>query len=94
MLDVTVWEQPESLTVHLVNLTNPMMMRGQFRELMPVGEQQVTVQLPQGRQASAVKLLRGTQTPDAEIGPGCVKVMVPVVIDHEIVAIDLRNTVE
>ncbi len=89
VLDVTVWQQPDSLTVHLVNLTNPNMMRGPFRELLPVGEQEVLVQLPEGKQAKRVKLLRSGLTPDAEIGPGYVKVTVPQVVDHEIVAIDL-----
>ena len=37
VLDVTVWEQKNSMTIHLVNLTNPMMMKGPFRELIPVG---------------------------------------------------------
>ena len=46
MLDVTVWRQAASMTVHLVNLTNPMMMKGPFRELIPVGEQRVVVRLP------------------------------------------------
>ena len=41
VLDVSVWRQQRSMTVHLVNLTNPMMMKGPFRELIPVGEQQV-----------------------------------------------------
>ena len=41
VLDVTAWRQEASLTVHLVNLTNPMMMKGPFRELIPVGEQRV-----------------------------------------------------
>jgi len=27
VLDVTVWRQEHSMTVHLVNLTNPMMMK-------------------------------------------------------------------
>ena len=48
VLDVTAWRQAGSMTVHLVNLTNPMMMKGPFRELIPVGEQQVVVQLPAG----------------------------------------------
>ncbi len=34
VLDVTVWRQNASLTVHLVNLTNPMMMKGPVRELL------------------------------------------------------------
>ena len=31
LLDVSVWRQRESITVHLVNLTNPMMMKGPLR---------------------------------------------------------------
>ena len=37
VLDVTVWRQRDSMTVHLVNLTNPMMMKGPLREIIPVG---------------------------------------------------------
>ncbi|MEZ4659461.1 MAG: beta-galactosidase trimerization domain-containing protein [Caldilineaceae bacterium] len=37
VLDVTVWEQAGAMTVHLVNLTNAMMMKGPVRELTPVG---------------------------------------------------------
>ena len=37
VLDVTVWRQRDSMTVHLVNLTNPMMMKGPLREMIPVG---------------------------------------------------------
>ena len=57
ILDVTVWRQRGSLTVHLVNLTNPMMMKGPVRELIPVGEQQVRLQLPEGVQPKQVRLL-------------------------------------
>ena len=35
VLDVTIWRQKDSLTVHLVNLTNPMMMKGPIREFIP-----------------------------------------------------------
>ena len=35
MLDVAVWRQKDSMTVHLVNLTNPMMMKGPLREFIP-----------------------------------------------------------
>jgi len=34
-LDVTMWRQKESLTVHLVNLTNPMMMKGPSASSFP-----------------------------------------------------------
>ena len=58
VLDVSVWRQQGSLTVHLVNLTNPMMMKGPFRELIPVGEQQVVIRLPSSARARRVQLLR------------------------------------
>ena len=49
VLDVTVWRQKDSMTVHLVNLTNPMMMKGPFREIFPVTAQKVEVRLPRAR---------------------------------------------
>jgi hypothetical protein len=35
-IDVTVGEQTHSTTVHLVILTNPMLLKGPVRELIPV----------------------------------------------------------
>ena len=57
VLDVTVWRQRASLTVHLVNLTNPMMMKGPVRELFPVGEQKVRLRLPEAAKPKQVRLL-------------------------------------
>jgi hypothetical protein len=88
VLDVTVWRQANSLTVHLVNLTNPMMMKGPFRELLPV-EAQVSVPVPAGAKVTGVKLLMSDQKPAFEIKNGKVSVNVPRILDHEIVALDL-----
>ena len=41
VLDITTWRQQDSMTVHLVNFTNPMMLKGPYRELLPVGSQNV-----------------------------------------------------
>jgi len=54
ILDVTVWRQKDSMTVHLVNLTNPMMMKGPIREFVPTPPQNVTVRLPNGRKPRKV----------------------------------------
>jgi hypothetical protein len=89
ILDVTIWRQKASLTVHLVNLTNPMMMKGPFRELMPVGQQQVRVRLPEGKRAKKVQLLVAGQSPRVEASGGYLTVLVPSILDHEVVAIDL-----
>jgi len=90
VLDVTVWAQPSSMTVHLVNLTNPMMMKGPIRELIPIGEQVVRLRLPPDRDAAAVHLLRAGTSPTVRREPGAITVLVPSVLDHEVVAVDFR----
>jgi len=89
VLDVTVWRQKDSMTVHLVNLTNPMMMKGPFREIIPIGEQKARVRLPEGTKARRVQLLVSGQSPRVEESPGHVSLVVPTILDHEVVAIDL-----
>ena len=88
VLDVTVWMQKTSMTVHLVNLTNPMMMKGPIRELMAVGEQEVRVRLPQGRVVKRVHLLRSGLSPQVTYEDGYLVTRVPSILDHEVVAID------
>ncbi|MEZ4865210.1 MAG: beta-galactosidase trimerization domain-containing protein [Caldilineaceae bacterium] len=88
VLDVTVWQQAASMTVHLVNLTNAMFMKGPVRELLPVDEQVVRVQLPKGKSAQQVRLLRSDVTPVWQVVEGILQVTVPTVVDHEVVAID------
>ena len=92
VLDVTVWRQPRSLTVHLVNLTNPMMMKGPFRELLPVGEQTVILRLPTGAKVCRVHLLAADKTPRTRLRGQSLTVVVPSVLDHEVVAVDLANS--
>jgi Hypothetical glycosyl hydrolase 6/Beta-galactosidase trimerisation domain/TAT (twin-arginine translocation) pathway signal sequence len=89
VLDVTAWRQKNSLTVHLVNLTNPMMMKGPLRELIPVGEQTVSLQLPEGVRVSRVHLLAADRKPQFTQHGRELHVVVPSVLDHEIIAVDL-----
>ena len=89
VLDITAWRQKNSMTVHLVNLTNPMYMRGPLREFIPVGKQTVHLQLPQAATPKAVKLLTAGGTPVFRVRNGEIEVEVPSVELHEVVAIDL-----
>jgi hypothetical protein len=91
LLDVTVWRQPDSLTVHLVNLTNPMAMRGPFRELLPVGEQHVRVRLPEHARVTRARLLREGEAVQTRILDGTAVIVVPGITDHEVIAIDLET---
>jgi hypothetical protein len=79
------------MTVHLVNLTNPMMMKGPVRELIPVGEQVVRLQLPEDREVAGVRLLRAGISPEVQRERGALTVRVPSVLEHEVVAVDYRQ---
>ncbi len=89
VVDVTFWRQKSSLTVHLVNLTNPMMMKGPVRELLAIGEQRVRLRLPDGLNARGVQLLVAGRTPEYSQAGGLLEVVVPSIAAHEVVAIDV-----
>ncbi|QPI75162.1 alpha-amylase family protein [Sphingobium sp. Cam5-1] len=89
LLDIACWRQEKSMTAHLVNLNNPMTMRGSYREAIRTGPYRVRMQLPQGRRAAQARLLTaGTAVPHGA-ADGWVEVDVPYIDFHEVVAIDL-----
>jgi hypothetical protein len=85
VLDVAAWRQKGSMTVHLVNLTNPMMMKGPVREVLPLGPQRVRVRA----KPKKVQLLVSGAQPRVDEAAGYVTVTVPSVGLHEVVALDL-----
>jgi hypothetical protein len=89
VIDVAVWRQQHSMTVHLVNLTNPMMMKGPVREFMPTPPQSVSVQLPDGTKAKKVQLLASGVIPRIREANGSISLTIPSIVDHEVIAIDL-----
>lgn len=88
VVDVVVWRQNSSLTVHLVNLTNPMMMKGPFKELFPV-KAQVSIKIPGNKKVTGVHLLMSGTKPEFANKAGVITLNVPEILDHEIVALDL-----
>jgi hypothetical protein len=88
LLDITCWRQARSMTVHLVNLTNPMMWRSAYREFIPIGAQEISIRLPKGETARGARLLVGGQTLSVARAGDRITVTVPTVVDHEVVAID------
>jgi hypothetical protein len=87
VLDVTIWRQKESLTVHLVNLTNPMMMKGPIREFIPSPPQEVTIRVP--AKPKRVRLLVSAHQPAVREAAGEVTLTVPSILDHEVIAVEL-----
>ncbi len=89
MLDVSLWLQQESMTAHLVNLTNPMMMKGPVREIIPSPPQQVRIRVPDGRRLRRVSLLVSRKPPVYQAAGNVVTVEIPSIDLHEVIALDL-----
>jgi hypothetical protein len=91
ILDVSIWEQKNSITAHLVNLTNPMMLKGPLREVIPISRQVVRIRPPKdGRRVTkARRLVAGGEVLFRE-EEGAIVVELPSIELHEVVALDLE----
>jgi hypothetical protein len=88
VIDVSLWTQQHSMTAHLVNLTNPMMMKGPVRELIPSPPQRVRVRTPKDRRVTSVRLLvRGERPRYRTVGPA-IEIEVPSIELHEVIAFE------
>ncbi len=81
-------EQKNSMTLHLVNLTNPMMMKGPLREVIPLPNQEVSILIPEGRRVSAVRLLVAGGSPPYRKDGASIRLTVPSIGVHEVIALD------
>lgn len=57
VLDIAMRENDQGIAVVIMNLSNPMMMKGPIRNRFPVGPQKVSIEVPEGRKPGAAKLL-------------------------------------
>jgi Beta-galactosidase trimerisation domain len=89
LVDVTAWQNPGSITVHIVNLTNPMTMKGPYRDFFPIGAQTVKLRLTGNDHPKAARLLVAGRSIPMERSGSTVIVTVPSVLDHEVVAFEI-----
>jgi len=89
VIDIAVRESAGRIAVHLVNLTNPMMMKGPIREVIPAGPQTVSVELPAGAATAKARLLISGQIPVTRIAAGRIDVDVPGFGTNEVVLIEV-----
>jgi hypothetical protein len=89
IVDVSCWRQAGSLTAHVVNMNNPMMMKGPYRAVMPAGPYTVSLRIPAGANVGAVKLLESGATPRTSRDGDRLVVEIPSIALHEVVAVDL-----
>jgi hypothetical protein len=89
VLDVALWKQQSSVTAHLVNLTNPMMMKGPVREILPIGPQKVRVKLPDGAKARNVRFLVSEAKAQWQQNGEWIETTTPPIGLHEVIGIDI-----
>jgi hypothetical protein len=89
LLDVTAWRNAGSITMHFVNLTNPMAMKGPYRDFFPVGPQKVRLTVPSEVSVKSAKLLVAGKIVPFERTRSVLTFVVPTVLDHEVVAIEI-----
>ncbi|HMC78087.1 MAG TPA: hypothetical protein VKH34_13165, partial [Vicinamibacterales bacterium] len=65
------------------------MMKGPLRETIPVGPLTARIRLPAGARPGQVQLLTLGRTVAADVRDGVLRVTVPSVATHEVIAIDL-----
>nr|AGS53656.1 beta-galactosidase [uncultured bacterium contig00086] len=87
VFDIAVWKQEKSLTVHLINMTNPMCMDGPVRELLPSFPQELCFNLPEGTKPCEVKLLSTGKAVQYKMDGRKLSLTLPSFLDHEVVAI-------
>lgn len=88
LIETTMWRQKDSMAVHLVNMTNPMMMKGPFRELIPV-DAEVCIKIPDNLKVTAVHLPMRNKEAQYTIKNGMIILTVTQIFDHEIIGVDL-----
>jgi hypothetical protein len=86
--DVALWRQEKSLTVHLVNMTNPMYMQGPVRELLPSFPQELSLILPEGLRPAVVRLLSTGERVSYRVEGRKLRLTAPPFLFHEVVAVD------
>ena len=88
ILDISVWRRSDSMTVHLVNLTNPMMMKGPVREIIPLPPQQVEIVIPDGVHIHSARLLVADRTVPFRTMGRTLQLETPSIGVHEVIALE------
>ena len=87
MLEVFAWETEPGFALHVLNYTNPNMLRGWFTATYPVGAQKVRAALPGRVNGDRVELLRAGTTVPLRRDGSVVEFTIPGVRDYEVAVI-------
>ena len=85
--ELFAWKTEPGYAIHMLNYTNPNMMRGWFRETYPIGPQQIRVTIGHARSVKEVRALRTGKVLQHKVSGDAIEFVVPEVRDYEIAAI-------
>ncbi|ODT84122.1 MAG: hypothetical protein ABS76_01045 [Pelagibacterium sp. SCN 64-44] len=85
VFDIALHDGADGRALCLLNLTNPMMMKGPLRETWPVGPLRVTIEVPAGRRLGKARLLVAGRDVPFELVDGRAVVDVPGLETMEVV---------
>ncbi|HTJ56040.1 MAG TPA: alpha-amylase family protein [Devosiaceae bacterium] len=88
MVDIAVRRGEKQAVVALLNLTNPMMMKGPLRKVTPIGPQTISIRLPEGVKGAEARLLIGGEAVATTLRDGRLEVVVPRIERMEVVQLD------
>lgn len=77
VVDIAVRESEDGLAISLLNLTNPMMMKGPVRDNIPLSKQKVAVEIPKGKTLHRAWLVVADRAAELSIENGRAIITVP-----------------
>ncbi len=83
--ELFAWKTQAGYALHVLNYTNPNMLRGWFRETYPIGPQNVRMHLP--ATVSQVRALRANAALPFKKVPTGIEFTIPKITDYEIIAL-------
>jgi len=87
IIETFAWETEPGFALHLLNYTNPNMLRGWFTGTYPVGTQLVRAELPEGIHGMRVDLLRAATSVPLKRDGHTAEFTIPGIRDYEVAVI-------
>jgi hypothetical protein len=87
MVDCNLYEQPDRIILHVVNLTNSATWRAPVDDLITIGPVQIKVKLNKKVTTASLRLLVSGEKVSAVIQDGWVSFEIKSILDHEVIVI-------
>ena len=87
VIEAFAWETEPGMALHLLNYTNPNMMRGSVRQCYPTGPLRVDLSVPTGRTVRRARALRAEREVTLTIEGDRLRFETPPVTDYEVIAL-------